>query len=176
MTDLSHEKSEIAIRKPAAGYDEILMLMGKIADETDALPFTSRDIGININSMKNYIQSLNKEPNSIYLVAYIGSRPIGFAYLEGGKRERTYHTTTLGIGVLEGFAHQGLGSKMMEAILDFARTSENIAKIDLQVRKDNTRAIRLYKKFGFEVEGVHKRALFIQGEFFDYINMGKSID
>ena len=176
MTDLSHKEADVSIKKPLAGYDEILLLMGKIADETNALPFTSKDMGININSMKKYIQALNKEPNAVYLAAYQGAKPVGFGYLEGGKRARTYHAATLGIGVLEAFSDRGIGSRLLAEIISVAYASENIAKIDLQVRKDNLKAIRLYKKFGFEVEGMSKRALFINGEFFDYINMGKIID
>ncbi len=101
---------------------------------------------------------------------------MGFGYLEGGKRERTYHSTNLGLGVLEDFSNQGIGSKILKSMLQYAQESESIAKIDLQVRRDNAAAIKLYKKYGFEAEGVNKRALFIEGRFYDYINMGMLID
>lgn len=64
----------------------------------------------------------------------------------------------------------------MRQLLCFAERSESIAKIDLEVKKENRRAIALYKHFGFVVEGMTRRALFIDGVFYDTIRMGKCID
>lgn len=176
MTVHTQNSGFVHLAKPIAGYDDLLHLMGQIADETNALPFTSKDLGVSINNLKHYINGLNSEDNSIYLAAYDKGRPIGFGYLEGGKRERTHHVTSLGIGVLGEYGGQGIGSSILGALIDYAQNSQSIAKIDLQVRKDNLPAIQLYKKFGFQVEGVSKRALYIDGEFFDYLNMGRNID
>ena len=60
--------------------------------------------------------------------------------------------------------------------MEYAKNGEFIAKIDLQVRTDNRSAIKVYKKCGFLLEGKNARALFIDGEFYDYINMGLIID
>ena len=60
--------------------------------------------------------------------------------------------------------------------MEFVYSNDHIAKIDLQVRTDNKYAIALYKRFGFEIEGKNKRALFINDYFYDYLNMGKVID
>lgn len=176
MTGIQGENLNISIGKPQSGFYKILKLVEQVADESGELPFTSADIGIGAESLKNYIKALNDSPNSIYLVAYKGENPVGFGYLEGGKRERTYHSTNLGLGVLEDFSNQGIGSKILKSMIQYAQESESIAKIDLQVRRDNAAAIKLYKKYGFEAEGVNKRALFIEGRFYDYINMGMLID
>ncbi|MGL5753136.1 MAG: GNAT family N-acetyltransferase [Paraclostridium sp.] len=45
-------------------------------------------------------------------------------------------------------------------------------KISLSVRKDNERGIALYKKCGFEIEGILKNETYIDGEFFDIVAMG----
>ena len=60
----------------------------------------------------------------------------------------------------------------MQEAIDYAYKSDVIGKINVQVIKENIRAISFYKKNGFEVEGVEKRSLFIDGIFYDAINMG----
>ncbi len=176
MTDSSENNNEIIIKKPQSCYYKILKLVEQIADETGGLPFSSEDIGLSAENMKNYIEFLNRGDNSIYIVAYDKDSPIGFAYLEGGRRLRTHHIANLGIGVLKAYQGKGTGQRLLQELVAYARESESIAKIDLQVRKDNTQAIKIYKAVGFEVEGINKRALFIKGEFYDYLNMGMTID
>ena len=80
------------------------------------------------------------------------------------------------MGVKKEYWNNKIGSALMSKAMEFVYASEHIAKVDLQVRIDNKYAIALYKKFGFEIEGKNKRALFIDGDFVDYLNMGKVID
>ncbi len=166
----------IEITRPSNNYDKILQMIAQQSDESDMLPFSSEDFGVQEENLRRYIENLNQADNSIFLVAYDENHPVGFAYLEGGRRARTHHCTNLGIGVLESHQRIGLGQALMEQLIAYAQSTETIAKIDLQVRKDNEKAIALYKKLGFLVEGVNRRALFIDGEFYDYLMMGKLID
>lgn len=63
----------------------------------------------------------------------------------------------------------GIGSKIIKYVIDWARNNE-ILKLRLQVRIDNERAIGLYKKLGFVVEGEIKGAMKIRGQYFtDYL-------
>ena len=96
--------------------------------------------------------------------------------MEGGKRARTFHSASLGIGILKKFRGIGIGKLLIKELLDFATNSRYIAKIDLQVKLDNKVAINLYKSFGFNIEGINKRAIYINGRFIDYANMGLIVD
>lgn len=166
----------VDIAMPQFAFDEILRMIEKLSDESDNLPFNSEDIGIDVVDLRKFIERLNLADNSIFLVAMHESEPVGFGYLEGGRRARTHHCTNLGIGVLLEYSGCGIGKAIMTALIDYARGTESIAKIELQVRKENQRAIKLYKSCGFEVEGISKRSLFIDGEFYDYVHMGMLID
>ena len=50
-----------------------------------------------------------------------------------------------------------------------------MTKINLRVRTDHERAIALYKKKGFAIEGTITRAVRIRGEYFDQYWMGRDI-
>jgi putative acetyltransferase len=46
-----------------------------------------------------------------------------------------------------------------------------LKKVHLTVRADNKRAIRLYSRFGFEIEGTFKKEMLLNGEFLDDYRM-----
>lgn len=155
---------------------QLLRLVLCMADESNNFPFTSEDYGMSNENQKSFIQYMNQMENCIYYGAFIADEPIGLIYLEGGRRKKTYHICNLGMGIKKSYWNLGIGTALMRKVLHFAQHSPYIAKIDLQVRIDNHVAIRLYKSAGFQVEGRNRRAIFENGEFYDYLNMGKLID
>ncbi|MBN1647262.1 MAG: GNAT family N-acetyltransferase [Spirochaetales bacterium] len=52
------------------------------------------------------------------------------------------------ICVMSGFRGQGLGRKLMQAVLDFAEHND-FGKVTLEVRSDNDTARKLYRSLGF---------------------------
>lgn len=61
----------------------------------------------------------------------------------------------LGMSVLAELRGQGWGRAMLQRAIDHARGAQ-MHKIELEVWPDNARAIALYERFGFEVEGVRR--------------------
>jgi RimJ/RimL family protein N-acetyltransferase len=47
-----------------------------------------------------------------------------------------------------------------------------VKKINLRVRTDNERAIVLYERNGFVIEGTIRKEIFLDGEYFDHHWMG----
>jgi RimJ/RimL family protein N-acetyltransferase len=61
---------------------------------------------------------------------------------------------------------------MTERLLQLA-TEEKMHRISLTVVKENTIALALYKKFGFQIEGISKDAFYdCDGKYHDVVNMG----
>jgi len=67
---------------------------------------------------------------------------------------------------------KGYGAEGMELLLDYAFLELNLHRISLRVFSFNERAIHLYKKLGFELEGKSREALFRDGKWYDMIHMG----
>lgn len=59
------------------------------------------------------------------------------------------------IAVLKNYRRQGIGNELLNALCKFAK-EKNLAFLTLEVRKSNTPAISLYKKYGFEQAGERK--------------------
>ena len=68
---------------------------------------------------------------------------------------------------------EGIGDEMMEFLLHKLKYNSRFKRIELQVNSDNARAINFFKKHGFEMEAVLKKATERDGKFFDDFLMVK---
>jgi putative acetyltransferase len=90
------------------------------------------------------------------LVAVHGDGCLGFAALYGQLGHHN-HCAALFLGVREAARGQGVGDFMLAALMATARRVAGFAKVHLTVLVDNAPAIALYRKHGFEIEGLHRR-------------------
>ncbi len=89
----------------------------------------------------------------------------------GIGRARIAHRGRLAISVRKKYWNLGIGTRMMEELIKFAKGIAKLEVIELEVRANNHSAIRLYEKFGFERIGVFKKFFKIDGEYFDALLM-----
>ena len=147
---------------------QMIEYLKKIGGETDNLTFGSEGLPITIEDEKAYISSLLESKNSVLFTAKNKENIVGIAGLTGDSRERMSHRGELAISVLKDEWGKGIGSKLMQKVIDFAKNEANTEIISLQVRSDNERAISLYKKYGFEKIGCFKGFFKINGEYVDF--------
>ncbi len=69
--------------------------------------------------------------------------------------------------------HQGKGysTQAVQRALSYAFAVLNLYKLYLVVDKNNERAINVYTKIGFQVEGTLKQEFFVNGQYRDAIRM-----
>lgn len=99
------------------------------------------------------IDKLASGKNGIYLVAECDGAIVGHAFLEPLHLKAISHVANLTVAVHQGWQGKGIGSLLLKRLIDWAKASENIEKIELSVRASNARAIGLYEKMGFTMEG-----------------------
>lgn len=86
---------------------------------------------------------------------------------------RASHIAYLGgLAIHPDYAGKGFGLKMMQEIIDLAN-QEGYKRIELSVATENLGAIKLYKKVGFEAEGIMKKYTYLKqkGRFLDELLM-----
>ena len=110
--------------------------------------------------------------SDVRLVAVIDERVVGCIGLQRFENRRA-HVGSIGMAVHDDFAGRGAGSALMGAIVDHADRWLALKRLELTVYCDNTRAIALYERFGFEREGVHKAYAWRDGAFIDSIAMAR---
>jgi ribosomal protein S18 acetylase RimI-like enzyme len=86
------------------------------------------------------------------------------------SRPTQAHRGVFGVGLLPQFRGQGIGTKLTRSALAAARAF-GLHRVELTVREHNTGAIELYKKAGFEIEGVQRDAVLVDGVYENVVCM-----
>lgn len=107
------------------------------------------------------------------LVAEDNGRTIGIITIWQKQNPRLRHSASLGMMVHPDYWNQGIGSRLMEAILDIADNWLDLKRVELEVNTDNPAAVHLYQKFGFEIEGTHRFHAYGNGRWPDSYFMGR---
>lgn len=82
------------------------------------------------------------------------------------------HNAVLGVFIGEkAYWGLGYGSDAILALLHFAFGEMNLHRVELSVFDFNERAIRCYRKCGFQLEGSRRQALYREGEYHDVLLM-----
>ncbi len=108
------------------------------------------------------------------LIALRDGEVVGSAGLHtAGPALRRRHVMSLGMAVAPQAQGQGVGKALMAALLDYADNWAQVLRIELSVYVDNERAIALYKRFGFEVEGRMRAYALRSGTYVDSYAMAR---
>lgn len=127
------------------------------------------------------LPSLNRmvesSEDAFSLVAELAEGPekgkvVGNAGMQRGSG-RKRHVAGLGMSVDPAYHGQGIGTALMEACLETARRWWSPLRMELEVYPDNERAVALYRKFGFEVEGRKTGVAIRQGKCVDTLVMSR---
>ncbi|MGG3574832.1 GNAT family N-acetyltransferase [Bacillus gobiensis] len=159
-----------AIEKDAKKLADVRL---QIDGETENLDREKGEAYIDETGFKKIIKNDTESINNLFLVAEVDERIVGFSRCEGNRLKRTSHKVEFGICVLKEFWGYGIGKKLLKESVHWA-DSNGIKKITLNVIETNNKAIMLYKKYGFEVEGILKKEKILSdGKYYNTILMGR---
>lgn len=114
-----------------------------------------------------------RSPNGHRFVADVDGEVVGNIGLFTSTNPRMSHSAGLGMSVHPDYWGMGLGSMLMAAVIDLADNWLNLKRVELDVNIDNPAAVRLYQKFGFEIEGTKRFHAFGDGRWADSYFMGR---
>lgn len=147
-----------------------------IGGESDFITFGKNEFSMSLEAEQDYIEKINNMKNSKNILALVNGEIIGIASITSVQKERMKHNGTLGISLRKKYWGMGLGSEIMDYLINWAKSNGITKKINLLVREDNIRGIKLYEKFGFEKEGLLKKDICVNGVYYNTIAMGLYIE
>jgi RimJ/RimL family protein N-acetyltransferase len=156
--------------------DELSKLRVKIDGETENLDREAGEGLLSKEDFENLIYEDNESDRNLFLVAEVKGKIVGFTRLEGNKLSRFSHKAEFGICILKEYWGYGIGKVLIKNVLKWADTT-GIKKISLNVVQINTKAVELYKSYGFVEEGllindrIHK-----DGKYYNTVIMGRILD
>lgn len=83
------------------------------------------------------------------------------------------HVGAVGLFVHADYQGRGVGTTLMETLLDLADHWLMLVRVELEVFADNEQAIRLYEKLGFEKEGLLRMTTVRNGRYVDEYKMAR---
>ncbi|AUN17044.1 GNAT family N-acetyltransferase [Clostridium botulinum] len=156
-------------------YDatELSELRVKIDGETEYLDREPGEDLLTPEDFEKLVYEDSIEKRTMFLVAEVEGRIVGFSCCQGSKLSRFRHKAEFGICILKEYWGYGIGRVLLENILIWADTV-GIEKISLTVVQTNTKAIQLYKRYGFVEEGLLiKDRIHKDGNYYNTVMMGR---
>lgn len=166
-----HYRIRSAIETDANNLSEVRL---QTDGETENLDRERGEAYIDETGFKQIIKEDTESTKNLFLVAEVNEKIVGFSRCAGNNLIRTSHKVEFGVCVLKEFWGYGIGQNLLKESIEWADSNE-IKKMNLSVLETNEKAIKLYEKYGFEVEGTLKNdKLLSDGQYYHTILMGRS--
>lgn len=146
-----------------------------VGGETSYLSFEKDEYPNSVDDMVKEIEFLDSNNTNIMLMAMDGNNIAGIATISSSSKIKSRHEGELGIVVAKKYQGKGIGTELIKRLIDWAKGNGVTTRIKLDTRADNVKAVSLYLKFGFVVEGCLKNSTLLNGKYYDLYVMGMMI-
>jgi len=125
-------------------------MIEKLFESSTYLPILEKSF-TEVFTENRFLFDIKNNKFTKYFTYIVDNKPIAFInyYVMYERAE------LININVLEDYQNMGIASKLIEYMIDDCQ-NKKVDSITLEVRKDNIKAIYLYKKYGFKEIGIRK--------------------
>jgi RimJ/RimL family protein N-acetyltransferase len=171
---LPDDNNLIISKATVADAAPIIAFLNKVAGETDFLTFGLNQFPLSVAEEEQIISECLTQSLGLMLIGKIDHVIVSQLFLQRSNKTRLQHSADFGITVSKKYWRKSIGQQMILTAIEWA-AQNNIIKLQLKVRSDNERAIRLYQKLGFVVEGKIAQSIKVANFYFDEYIMGLSL-
>lgn len=155
--------------------ESLLGLISQVEKESSYMLYGAGERNTTLENQEKMLETFEKKENATIFVAAENDKLIGYLIVVGGDSKRQRHSAYLVIGILASCRGKGIGTSLFNEMESWAK-SKNIHRLELTAVTRNGEGVGLYKKFGFEIEGVKRDSLRVAGEYVDEYYMGKLLE
>lgn len=133
---------------------DMIKYLKKTTKETPYLLREEDEINLTVEDEQGFINMCLGMDNALMLVAYVDGKHVGnCSFSPVGPFKRLAHRCDMAIALYQEYWGSGIGSIMLETALRYAKEA-GFEQTELEVVSSNTKAIKLYEKYGFKKYGV----------------------
>jgi ribosomal protein S18 acetylase RimI-like enzyme len=166
----------VVLRTPTWNdLDDLLTLINSLVEEHADIIVDEKVVRENeVEWLSRALARLEKD-DTFYLVAEVDGRVVGNSEVSRKITGRDKHVGTLGIAIRNGHRDMGIGTAMMEILIDQSKTM-SLKVLTLGVFATNAPAYHLYSKVGFVETGRIPNKFLKDGKYLDEIVMVKILE
>lgn len=158
-----------------ADVPALIALINALSAEHSQLFVQPIDPISGVATLRAHLAAIARNGAEAVLVARDGPELVGLITGTRGNHPARLGTVDIGIGVRASHRGRSIGFALLMALERWARAA-GCHRLQLHVVVSNTRAIALYRKAGFVVEGMLTAAAVVDGKPLDELQMGKLLD
>lgn len=156
---------------------DILSMMEQVNSETEFLALDEAELLLPPETLSEELSYMYESNNNLLLLAINEGTIVGTASVKADSQFRLSHVGEVGISILQEYWGMGLGTLMLEEIINWVKEMGVLFRLELDVQVCNERAVHLYQKMGFQIEAVMLRGARTDlGEFLDVYKMSYLIE
>jgi len=144
----------------------VIALRRRFFEETSFMIWEPAEFRDTEDDERARIIRLGRQSNSVVLVAEAEAQLVGLLSATGGERNQLRHSALLSLGVARSHWSQGIATRMMQEAIAWSLAA-GLKRLELTVHTSNLRAVSLYMRHGFQVEGMSRSSLRVHGKYVD---------
>jgi L-phenylalanine/L-methionine N-acetyltransferase len=145
----------IGVRRASPGDAPALVELAEDVGREEGRWILTSDAWRSVGEERRYLKAARRHPDAAVFVAEVDGRVVGRLSLARDPHPASGHVADLGLMVAEAYRRQGIGRRLLEQAVAWARVSD-VEKLELHVFPWNEAALKLYESFGFEREGYRR--------------------
>lgn len=172
---LKNQKTVTIRQANSDDAEKLLNCIKTYVPQSDYIPKLEQEIKLTIEQANEWINSFLTNENSVLLIAEYENEIIGNIDLTGSRRKIMEHTAVIGMGMLKEWRNSGLGTALLKLAIEWAKENPILELLWLQVYTDNKLGLGLYRKMGFEENGIMKNFFKQDEKYFDNLTMTMNV-
>ena len=146
-------------------------MMNQLDYETKYMLYEPGERIKNIARIESLIEN-SVEGEDFLLVAEENDKIVGYISAQRGGLKRIAHSAYIVVGILQNYRGNGIGTEFFKQLDNWAE-EKKITRLELTVICENAVAKNLYEKSGFEIEGIKRKSVLVDGIYLDEFYMAK---
>ncbi|MED4552474.1 GNAT family N-acetyltransferase [Lysinibacillus capsici] len=119
-----------------------------------------------------YIDKLYHSHHSALFIAEMDEQVVAYLIVQGNEPSRIAHRAYLVIGIHSDYRGRKIGTALFQHVENWAIVN-GVHRLELTVMENNEAGVALYKKMGFDIEGMKRASLYVDGQYINEYYMSK---
>ncbi len=170
--NLKREELYMLIREATRKDSTQIIAVMTNAEASNLMLFGPGERKLEPEQFGSYIEKLYHSHHSALFVAEMEQKIVAYLILQGNEPSRIAHRAYLVIGIHSDYRGRKIGTALFNHVEDWAKVN-GIHRLELTVMENNEAGIALYKKMGFDIEGIKRNSLYVDGQYINEYYMSK---